>query len=377
VNPFDEPLASQIVGSYTKPPWLVNGNQARRLRRFDPAAYWAPSPEVLPSAQQDAARLAILEQERAGMRVVTDGEAFRHAYDTAFLLRMTGIDFTSQGSREVPRSEVPEHVRKPRSAEEDEELSSPPRITGPVSMADQRTTEEVAFAKGIASRPLKAAVVGPFTALHRLANSYYPSDREAMLAIAAALNAELLSLERAGADVLQLDEPALHHYLSGARDGIIDAINTAVKGLSVPVVIHVCYGYPLYMTTTRPSSLYTEVLSLVAQSDISAISLAYEVPRHEPQLLKHCGDKHILIGMVNLASKEIESPHYIETRLREAAAIVPIERLHPSVDCGMWFLDRATAYQKLQSLATAADNLRSSLNLQPQQTQSPHSLLQT
>src|ERR1700731_3453386 len=82
------PLTSQIVGSYAKPHWLA---RHQRLRALD-GSPWRPEPEVLQEAKRDAARLAIYEQERVGLDLVTDGEAQRATYDRAFLAALSGID---------------------------------------------------------------------------------------------------------------------------------------------------------------------------------------------------------------------------------------------------------------------------------------------
>jgi methionine synthase II (cobalamin-independent) len=249
-----QPLSAQTVGSYSKPAWPVGVNNALRVRRFDPSSHWQPAPELLAGAQQDAARLAIYEQELAGMAVVTDGEMFRHTYDTSFLLRMSGADTRSRRQRPLPPGEIPTVTRVARNpAEEDEERSAP---------------------KTVASKPVKVAVVGPFTASRRVVN--WPSMSDAQ----------------------------------------------------------------------------------VADSAVTGISLAYSEPGHSPQLLRACGTKHVLPGMLKLISGRPDTAAEVAARIRQAATIVPPDRLHPSVDCCMWFMPRALAFAKLRALGEATAQVR-------------------
>lgn len=351
-----EPLSTQIVGSYVKPPWLIGS--LREHRRFDPAAAWAPADDVLAEAQRDAARLAIYEQERAGMRIVTDGEQFRHRYDTTFLLRMTGIDTDNLAQRQVAPNEIASRVSKDWTATEAEDNQQAARLTGVPHMADNRTSEHLAFARSVANRPVKATVVGPFTASMQLSNEYYPDTATAVLALAGAINEELRALQDAGADVLQIDEPAIHSWFSAARDFATEAIDTALAGIDVATVVHVCYGYPDRIEAVDADEHYADCLRAVARSAATAISVAYEQPGHQPVLLEACGNKHVLLGLLDLGTKEIDSLDHVERRLREAMEVVPADRLHPSVDCGMWFLPREVGYAKLAVLGAAADRVR-------------------
>ena len=347
------PLSAQIVGSYSKPAWLIGANHALRVQRFDPSSYWQPAPAVLGAAQQDAARLSIYEQELAGMAVVTDGEMFRHTYDTAFLLRMSGIDTGTRRRRPLPRNEILTVTRVARNPAEEEEDRSAPRLTAAPHMTDTATSTAAAFAKTVASRPVKVAVIGPFTASRRVVNETDMSDAEVVLAFARALNEELRALQAAGADVVQVDEPSAHQQLSAAEPVLTEALNVALEGINVPAIAHVCYGYPNYLAGASASPDYERCLRLVAESAVAGISLAYTEPEHAPALLRACGSKHVLPGMLRLTSGQPDDPAEVAGRIRLAATVVAPERLHPSVDCGMWFVPRALAFAKLRALGQA------------------------
>jgi 5-methyltetrahydropteroyltriglutamate--homocysteine methyltransferase len=202
-------------------------------------------------------------------------------------------------------------------------------------------------------------VAGPATLAIRLSDQHYGSTEKLMLAIADAMNAEIKALEAAGADIIQLDDPELHFSLSGVRGAAVEALNRAVAGVSARTAVHICYGYARTTKTKRVNPKYAEALELIAASNVDEISLEYEQPHHEPDVLAHCGDKAIMLGLLNNApDAPIETVDHILSRARAALEVVPPERLRLAPDCGMWFLPREQAFKKIQALGLAAAALR-------------------
>lgn len=341
------PFSTQIVGSYTKPHWLA---RHQRMRALD-GSWWRPDVDVLAEAKRDAVRLAIYEQERAGLAVVTDGEAQRAAYDRHFLSALSGIDMAG-GVTTLPASTDSARPRDESGWEEYSTLSRMmPVVRDRIRFVRPAARDEVLFAKSVASRPLKTTVIGPLSLSRQVADWTYHDDEALILDLASALNQELRALEAAGADVLQVDEPAWHFNPDLARQTGRKAIQRLVKGIAVPVIVHICYGYAIVYKDKPSSPDYPSLLELLAECPISGISLEYEQPRHQPDLLHHCGDKHVLLGLLDLGTADVETPTHIADRLRAALAVVPPHRLHPSSDCGMWHLSREHAYGKLSALA--------------------------
>jgi 5-methyltetrahydropteroyltriglutamate--homocysteine methyltransferase len=353
------PLSTQIVGSYAKPPWLA---RHQRMRAMD-GSWWRPAPDVLQDAKQDAARLAIYEQERTGLDIVTDGEAQRAAYDRAFLMGLSGIDMEAF-ARKQP-SHTPHALQRDETGwEEYSELSRQlPIVSGPVRFLRSAARDEVIFAKRVARRPLKATVIGPLSLSNQVADQFYRDQTALIMDLAAALNEEMRSLEAAGADLLQIDEPGWHSHYALAHETGRQAITRMVAGLSVPVIVHVCYGYAIVYKKKTASGDYPRVLQLLSDCPIAGISLEYEQPRHDPGLLVHCGDKHVVLGLLDLARSEVETPAHIADRLRAALKAVPAERLHASSDCGMWHLPRELALGKINALAEGAALVRHELGI--------------
>lgn len=186
-----------------------------------------------------------------------------------------------------------------------------------------------------------------------------------MLALADALNQELLACEAAGADVLQVDEPGFHGGLPLARRVGTEALARMVRGVKVPVQVHVCYGYAHVFPDKTPSAHYAEALALIAASPVSGISLEYEQPGHEPDILACCRDKHVILGLLDLAKPKAETARHITRRLGDAMQVVPPTRLHPASDCGMWHLPRAVAFAKMAALAEGTALVRTTLGDPP------------
>lgn len=344
-----KPLTTQIVGSYVKPKWLA---RHARMRALD-GSWWRVEPDALDEAKRDAVRLAVYEQERAGLDLLTDGEAQRAAYDRHFLAGLTGVD-TGVLAREATAWETSsKRTTDAKLAEYDETSAMKPRIVGEVRWQHPVAVEELRFLKTLTDKPVKTTVIGPLSLYCQLVDQFYHDEEAAVLALADALREELMALEAAGADVLQIDEPMFHMRASLARRIGKAAIERMTAGIRVPVIVHVCYGYALVIAEKQKSALYPEILEILSDCPIAGISLEYEQPRHEPSLLKHCGRKHVVLGLLDLANPMAESADDIVRRLSDALCIVPPERMHPSSDCGMWYLQRELAYAKLQSLVTA------------------------
>lgn len=210
-----------------------------------------------------------------------------------------------------------------------------PAVVAPLRHARAVAAAEVRFAKSVARRPLKVCIGGPLTVARSLHDLHYGDERRLVLALADALNGELRALEAAGADVLQIDEPSLHACLPDARRFGAEAVGRMVHGLARPVILQVCYGYALVNPVKSPSADYAAALDVAADCAVGAISLEFEQPGHTPEILARCRGKHVVLGLLDLARQDVETPEHVAARLRAALEAVPADRLHPSSDCGM------------------------------------------
>jgi 5-methyltetrahydropteroyltriglutamate--homocysteine methyltransferase len=348
------PLTTQLVGSYTKPGWLI-----RHHRVTSPASdFWRPEPEALREAQDDATLLAIADQERAGLDVITDGEERRQRFDTYFF-KFDGIDAEMQGRWSMHNRDM-SFIDLDPAVKARLEGAQTARVVSEVDWREPLALDDLRFLKRHTHKPVKMTVIGPLTAAARLANEYYPDEETLGMALARAINQELRVLEAEGADILQLDEPDFHFRHDVAVRWGTRALNAAFEGIRATRAVHICYGYAT-IGGKRADPNYASALDAIAASEVDQISLEYEQPGHTPDLLRHCGDKTVILGLLNLGTQAIETPEHISGRIREALAVVPPERLHLGPDCGMWFLPRAVAFGKIRALAVAAEMVRAEL----------------
>jgi 5-methyltetrahydropteroyltriglutamate--homocysteine methyltransferase len=351
-------LSTQLVGSYTKPGWLIR--HQRVTAPFGDDSFWRPDAEVRQEALDDATRLAIADQERAGLDVVTDGEQRRQRYDTYFF-RFGGLDTNDLGrwdigSRDLSFVDVDPDVAERLST------ASVARVVGDITWQGPTALEDLRFLKRHTRLPVKMTVIGPLTTACRLANEHYADEEAVGMAVAAVINQELRALAAEGVDVLQVDEPDFHFRPDQASAWGTRALDAALEGVTVPTVVHVCYGYAT-LGQKRVDPNYGSVLELLAASRVDGISLEYEQPGHGPDVLRHCGDKAIVLGVLNLGTREVETTEHVAARIRAALEVVPPERLHLAPDCGMWFLPRDVAFAKLRAMAAAAELVRGELGL--------------
>ena len=350
------PMSTQLVGSYTKPDWLIRHH--RVTSQFGEESFWRPDPEVREQAFDDATRLAIADQENAGLDLITDGEQRRERYDTYFF-RFGGLDTESLGAwdtalRDLSFIDIDPDVAARFST------ARAARVVGDVTWQGPIALEDLRFLKRHTRRPVKMTVIGPLTTACRLANEHYVDEQALGMAVAAAINQELRALDAEGVDVIQIDEPDFHFRHDQASNWGARAVDAALEGVTATSIVHVCYGYAT-LGRKRIDPNYARVLESLAASRAGGISLEYEQPGHGPDLLRHCGDKMIILGVLNLGKQEVETPEHVAARIREALEVVPPERLQLAPDCGMWFLPRGIAFAKLRAMSTAAEIVRCEL----------------
>ena len=228
------PLQTTIAGSLPKPGWLAA-----------PEKLWAPwllEGENLVEGKRDAVRLALADQEAAGIDIVSDGEQTRQHFVTTFIEHLEGVDF--QNKKTV-------RIRNRYDADV-------PVVTGPVARRQPVFVEDVKFLRAQTRRPIKFTLPGPMTMVDTLYDAHYRSREKLALQFAAILNQEARELERAGANVIQFDEPAFNVYFDEVRDWGIAALEKAAAGLKCKRAVHICYGYGIKANTDWKQTLGSE-----------------------------------------------------------------------------------------------------------------------
>ncbi len=337
-------LPTTLVGSYPQPDWLIDraGLLKQRVPRVLAPELWRVAPEWLEQAQDDATRLAIRDQERAGLDIVTDGEARRESYSNRFANALEGLDLVSPGSM-PSRTGVPTAV---------------PRVVGPIRRKHPVQVRDVRFLRAGTERPVKITVPGPFTLSQQAQDDYYRDPRAVALAYADAVNAEVRDLFAAGADIVQLDEPYLQAQPEQARAFGVEAINRALAGVAGTTCVHVCFGYAA-LVRERPSGY--SFLPELEQARCAQVSIETAQSNLDCSVLLRLPSKSILVGVLNLAEHSVETPQLVADRIRRALQFVPAERVLVAPDCGMKYLPRDVAFGKLCAMVEGARIVRKEL----------------
>src|ERR1700685_2502143 len=190
-------LPTSLVGSYPQPDWLIDRDKpSKQGARVRAAELWLVAPDKLETAQDDATVLAIRDQERAGLDIITDGEQRRDSYSNRFATALDGIDVDNPGTT-INRNGKPIPV---------------PRVVGPIRRRVPVGLRDLHMLRGNTERAIKATVPGPFTMSRQAQDDYYKDEEALALAYADAVNAEIKDLFAAGADVVQIDEPGVQPH---------------------------------------------------------------------------------------------------------------------------------------------------------------------
>jgi len=343
-EPAPTVLATSLVGSYPQPDWLID--RARLGERLPPRVrareLWRVDAALLEQAQRDATVLALEDQRRAGVDVVTDGEVRRESYSNNFATALDGVDLDRPGEaldrtgRTVPV----------------------PRVVGPIRRRVAVEAPFVAFLKAHTDKPIKVTLPGPFTMTQQAQNDYYRDEAELALAYAAAVNEEMRDLFAAGVDVVQLDEPYVQARPEQARDYAVAAIDRALAGAAGTTVLHVCFGYGKHVANKPKGYAFLDELDATVADEIS---LECAQPRVDLALLERLPSKRIHVGVLDLRDTSVEPVDVVAARIRAALRHVPPERIVVAPDCGMKYLPRDVAFGKLTNLVRGRDRVRAEL----------------
>jgi 5-methyltetrahydropteroyltriglutamate--homocysteine methyltransferase len=336
-------LPTTIAGSLPKPTWLA-----------EPTQLWAPwklEGEALVAGQQDAVRLALFDQEHAGIDIVTDGEQTRRHFVTTFIEGLDGVDF--------------EHKRTVRIRNRYD--AAVPVVVGPVARRHPIYVDSARFVRSQTKQRVKYTLPGPMTMVDTLYDDHYRSREKLAFVFAEILNAEARAIEAQGIDVIQFDEPAFNVYFDEVREWGIAALERAAQGLRCTTAVHICYGYGIKANNDWKQTLgsewrqYEQTFPLLAQSRIGQVSLECANSHVPIELIGLLGDKDVLVGAIDVASDRVETPEEVAAVIRQALRHVAAERIQPCTNCGMVPLPRDLARGKLQSLAAGAALVRAEL----------------
>ena len=337
-------LPTSTAGSLPKPSWLA-----------EPETLWSPwklQGKALSDGKQDALRLALQEQQLAGIDIVSDGEQTRQHFVTTFIEHLDGVDFEK---RETVR------IR-------DRYDASVPTVTGAVSRQKPVFVEDARFLRQLTRQPIKWALPGPMTMIDTLYDAHYKSREKLAWEFATILNQEARELEAAGVDIIQFDEPAFNVFFDEVNDWGVSTLERAIEGLACETAVHICYGYGIKANTDWKKTLgsewrqYEEAFPKLQKSSIDIVSLECHNSRVPMDLIELIRGKKVMVGAIDVASNTIETPEEVANTLRKALQFVDADKLYPCTNCGMAPLPRSVARGKLGALSAGAEIVRQELS---------------
>lgn len=331
---------TSTAGSLPKPSWLA-----------EPEQLWSPwklTDSALVQGKQDALLVSLQQQLAAGVDIVSDGEQTRQHFVTTFIEHLDGVDFANRATVKI------------RNRYE----ASVPTVVGTVSRPQSVFAEDAKFLRQHTDKPIKWALPGPMTMIDTLSDQYYGSREKLAWEFATLLNQEAKELEAAGVDIIQFDEPAFNVFFDEVNDWGIAALERAIEGLKCDTAVHICYGYGIKANTDWKQTLgsewrqYEAIFPKLQQSAIDMVSLECQNSRVPMELIELIRGKKVMVGAIDVATHQIETPEQVAATLLKALQFVDAENLYPCTNCGMAPLPRHVAQGKLSALAQGAKLVR-------------------
>ncbi len=345
------PLRTTVIGSYPFPGWLEFATQNRD--RF--------GPDDLREMQDDATSVAIADQLRAELDVITDGEQTRLDFNLSFYGFIEGIDLESAPPRRFGppahdqrgKHRVTGELRAPRGLGAVEEYERLARLAPPMALN---------------SPVLKASVPGPYTLSGRLLPNDRYKDRWALTeALLPIVRSELESLVQAGCREITVDEPSMSCYAHREDPKrFVDVFNRTVEPAvgKCHLSTHLCFGNykaravgPRRYAPMFPAFLdmaVDEIHLEMASREFAEIEIIEQVAKQ----------KDVAVGVIDVKSYYVETPQDVADRVRLCLKYAPPERLSFAPDCGLSQTARWAAKQKLVNMVAGVKAMRKELGIE-------------
>jgi 5-methyltetrahydropteroyltriglutamate--homocysteine methyltransferase len=333
-------LPTSTTGAYCVPSWLQASREPMRAGAFGTFD--------IQETFDDAVLVALDDQLRAGIDVVTDGEMRRLDFIMGFYERLENVrpaaPFRKIGFPfydAVTLYETTGRVRAPQGL---------------------GCVEEVQFLRRLTDRPIKVAVPGPLTLLTPLVvREGYARPDDLVDDLAGIVRRELVRLQDSGCAVVQIDEPAFHDYFARDLGRVTRLFNDLVAGLRLKIALHVCFGN--YAGRPRSRRSYRPLLPFLREAQ--ATQLVLEFANREMAEIElwpeYGGDREFACGVVDQKSFYRESPQEVAERVRLALRYVAPDKLWLNPDCGMQFTPRWIGRAKLRALVEGVRLVRREL----------------
>jgi 5-methyltetrahydropteroyltriglutamate--homocysteine methyltransferase len=332
-------LPTTLVGSFPQPDWLIDREKLSKQVPRVQANLWLVKPSELEVKQDQATIDAIKDQESVGLDIITDGEMRRESYSSRFATALAGVDTINHGTT-INRMGKPIPV---------------PRVTGKIVRKRPVEVRDMEFLRASTKHPVKMTLPGPFTMAKQAQDDFYKDEAAMAMDYADAVNAEIKDLFKAGADIVQIDEPWMAQYPDKAREYGVKALNRALDGVDGTIAVHLCFGYA---AVVKDKAREYGFLAELEGSKANQISIEAAQPDLDLKVLREMPSKTIILGVISLGDLAIETPEIVATRIRKAFDHVPPERVVIAPDCGMKYLPREVALGKLKAMVEGTKIVR-------------------
>lgn len=321
------------MGSYPQPGWLIDKDRllGAGVPRVRSRQIWRVDEQELDEAIEAATLVAIADQDAAGIDLITDGEIGRESYFNHFANALGGVDPERIGQGVNRRGGV----------------SQVPLVTGPIERTEPIELEAARFLIAHTDRKTKVTVPGPFTLSQLADDRHYGNQRDLAMAYADAVNQELVDLQAAGVDMLQLDEPYLQANAEAAREFAVEAITRAVRGITAATTLHTCYGYAVYVSNKTSGYPFLDEL---ADAPVDFVAIEAAQPNLDPSIVARLAPRGVVLGVIDLGRESVETPREVADRVAGALEHTTPDKLMIAPDCGMKYLPRDRARAKLAAM---------------------------
>ena len=319
-------LETTTVGSFPKSEELKSARAKARRGQISAA-------ELL-KLEQAETREWIKIQEQIGLDILVDGEFYRGDMATYFAEHLGGFTISDR-----VRSYGNRYYRKPIAV-------GPVRWKGPI------TVEWFKFAQGLTKKPVKGMLTGPYTMMDWSFDEHYPNRRAFCLDLARAIHEEVKALEAAGAQFIQIDEPAVSTRVE-ELDLAIEAMKIVTQGVKVKTGTHICYG--------DFEKAYPKMLDLaVDQFDLEFTNSNFKLM---DVIRKVPFTKEVAFGVVDVHSHRVETVEEIAANIRKALEVFPLEKLTIDPDCGLKTRLKEESIAKLTNMVEAVRQVKKELGV--------------
>ena len=346
-------MLTTVIGAYPKPEYLKITdwfNASGGTDTANPTKFYKEEINKMgDEAEQiflEATKQVILDQEKCGIDIITDGEVRRENYIHYHCRHLEGIDFDTLTEKVARTGNYKCWL---------------PTITNKIKAREEFLVSEWKHNQSLTSKPVKITIPGPMTISDTIANTYYKSDDEMGHDLAIAINTEIKCLVEAGCRFIQVDEPLFARKPENALAFGIENLEKCFDGINhsnVEKITHICCGYPDKLDAVNypkaPLDSYKKIAKALDNSNIDSVSLEDAHRYNDLTLLKDYNKTKVIFGVIKIASSKIETIEEIEARINEALKYISKEQLILAPDCGLGHLSRDMALDKLKVMSLAA-----------------------